>query len=132
MEAVFPNAPPSDVRGRAVFEWMAGERFLIQRWEVPFPEAPDGVAIIGFDEGRDTLLQHYFDSRGVARVVRDELRPRGLEAVQELGRLLAASLLAALRGHVQRGRPDRRGALGDLERRSSWELDFDLIYTKVA
>jgi len=68
MEAVFPNAPPSDVRGRAVFEWMAGERFLIQRWEVPFPEAPDGVAIIGFDEGRDTLLQHYFDSRGVARV----------------------------------------------------------------
>ena len=32
------------------------------------PEAPDGLAIIGFDEGRGTFLQHYFDSRGIARV----------------------------------------------------------------
>ena len=33
-----------------VFEWMAGEQFLIERWEVPVPEAPDGLAIIGFDD----------------------------------------------------------------------------------
>jgi hypothetical protein len=68
MEAVFPGAPPSDARGRVSFEWMAGERFLIQRWDTPVPEAPDGLAVIGYDEGRETLLQHYFDSRGVARV----------------------------------------------------------------
>src|SRR5439155_1471157 len=28
----------------------------------------DGIAIIGFDADKATLLQHYFDSRGVARV----------------------------------------------------------------
>ena len=28
---------------------MSGRRFLIQRWEVPVPEAPDGIAIIGAD-----------------------------------------------------------------------------------
>ena len=50
-----------------VFEWMTGEQFLIEL-EVPVPEAPDGLAIIGFDEGRGTFLQHYFDSRGIARV----------------------------------------------------------------
>ena len=36
--------------------------------EVAVPEAPDGIAIIGADsehEGR--FLEHYFDSRGVAR-----------------------------------------------------------------
>ena len=57
----FPGAPPV-AGGRVVFEWMTGEQFLIEL-EVPVPEAPDGLAIIGFDEGRGTFLQHYFDSR---------------------------------------------------------------------
>jgi Protein of unknown function (DUF1579) len=68
IEAVFPQAPPSDLRGKTVFEWMTGGQFLIQRWEVPVPEAPDGLAIIGADPGGQNYLQHYFDSRGVARL----------------------------------------------------------------
>ncbi len=40
----------------------------MQRWEVPDPAIPDGIAIIGFDPDRGTYLQHYFDSRGVARL----------------------------------------------------------------
>ena len=48
----FKDVPPPDVGARVVFEWMPGGRFLIQRWEVPVPEAPDGVAIIGADPGR--------------------------------------------------------------------------------
>ena len=27
---------------------------LVQRWEIPVPEAPDGVAVLGYDEGRGT------------------------------------------------------------------------------
>ena len=46
------------------FEWLAGKRFLIQRWEVEHPDAPDGIAIIGFDMAKTAYLQHYFDSRG--------------------------------------------------------------------
>jgi hypothetical protein len=67
MRVAFPGAPPAE-GGRTEFTWMTGEQFLLQRWEAPVPEAPDGLAIIGFDAGRGTLLQHYFDSRGVARV----------------------------------------------------------------
>jgi hypothetical protein len=67
MRVRFPGEPPV-AGGRVVFEWMTGERFLIQCWDVPVPEAPDGLAIIGFDEGRGTFLQHDFDSRGIARV----------------------------------------------------------------
>src|SRR3712207_7056819 len=47
---------------RTSFEWMSGGRFLLQRWEIPHPAAPDGLAVIGWDEGRGILLQHYFDS----------------------------------------------------------------------
>jgi hypothetical protein len=68
MEVEFPGAPPTGPGGSLSFEWMPGQKFLVQRWEVPVPEAPDGIAIIGFDEGRGTYLQHYFDSRGVARL----------------------------------------------------------------
>lgn len=68
MEADVPNAPPTDIRGRTVFEWLPGEQFLVQRWEVLIPFVPDGIAIIRFDPGRGAYLQHYFDSRGIARL----------------------------------------------------------------
>ena len=68
IEAVFPGGPPSDLRGRLTFEWLPGGGFLVQRWEVPIPEAPDGLAVIGFHPDRGTFLQHYFDNRAVARV----------------------------------------------------------------
>jgi hypothetical protein len=70
VDATFPDAPP----GRATFEWMPGGRFLVERWEFSSPGSGadvvdfSGIAIIGFDPDRQTYLQHYFDSRGVARV----------------------------------------------------------------
>jgi hypothetical protein len=58
-----------DVTGRAVFEWVLGGQFLIERSEAPdVPDAPDGIAIIGVDREGEAYTQHYFDSRGVARV----------------------------------------------------------------
>ena len=56
------------VHAKCVFEWLPGERFLIQRWDVEHPDAPDGIAIIGFNADTGAFSQHYFDSRGVARV----------------------------------------------------------------
>ena len=67
--AAFKNIPPADAGARVTFEWLPGKTFLIERWEVPVPEAPDGIAIIGADpKSEGNYLQHYFDSRGVARV----------------------------------------------------------------
>ena len=50
------------------FEWLTGKHFLVQRWQIEHPDAPDGIAIIGYDADTATFRQHYFDSRGVARV----------------------------------------------------------------
>src|ERR1700733_280948 len=75
MEPRFDGIPPADEGARAAFEWLPGGQFLVQRWRVPVPEAPDGIAIIGSDPSKeDQYLQHYFDSRGVARLYRMTLQ----------------------------------------------------------
>jgi hypothetical protein len=129
-EARFPGLSPGDVRGRVSFEWMAGERFLIQRWEVPIPEAPDGLAIIGHDEGRGTLLQHYFDSRGVARVY--EMTLGG--GVWTLTRTTPDfSPLSFAQRFVGRFSDDGMRIDGRWEIAhdgTTWEHDFELVYTR--
>ena len=130
MRAVFPGAPPVE-GGRVVFAWMAGERFVIQRWEVPAPEAPDGLAIIGFNEGRGSFLQHYFDSRGVARVY-------GMSLEQGVWRLWRESPDYSPLDFAQRytGTFSDDGATiaGRWEIAQdgvTWEHDFDLTYLRV-
>jgi hypothetical protein len=117
---------PADVRGRATFEWMPGERFLIQRWETPAP-APDGLAVIGPHEDRDGLVQHYFDSRGVHRVYDMALA----DGVWTLEREHP--------GFDQRWRAtfsdDGATIEGEWEMRddgANWRRDFGLVYTRVA
>jgi hypothetical protein len=75
MEANFDTGEPV-AGGSVTFEWMPGGKFLMQRWTIPVPEAPDGLAVIGWDEGRGTLLQHYFDSRGVTRLYEAAMKDR--------------------------------------------------------
>jgi hypothetical protein len=65
IEATHPAYPAVVVAGRASFEWLEGERFLIQRTRADHPDFPDSISIIGAADGR--LFMHYFDSRGVQR-----------------------------------------------------------------
>lgn len=44
-------AEPADVGARVTFEWIGDRAFLLERWTIPIPEAPNGLAIIGWDEG---------------------------------------------------------------------------------
>jgi hypothetical protein len=43
-------------------------QFLVQRTEVPVPEAPDSLASVGAELETGGYIQHYYDSRGVARL----------------------------------------------------------------
>ena len=129
MGVTIPEAP----QGRVLFEWMPGERFLIERWDIPHPDAPDGVAIMGYDEGRGTLLQHYFDSRGVARVY-----DMGLEdGLWTLSRTRPDfSPLKFWQRFEGRFSEDGRKIEGAWEishdEGASWELDFHIAFTKVS
>jgi hypothetical protein len=126
VEAVFPQLPPSDERGHTIFQWGPGEAFLIQRWEAPGDDFPDGVAIIAVDEDSGDLIQHYFDSRGVVRRYEMSIA----EGVWSL-RKLTPGFAQRFRGEFGAGGETIEGAWEKSEDGSDWEHDFDLIYRKV-
>src|SRR5215217_2686968 len=130
MRVRFPGEPPV-AGGRVVFEWMTGERFLIQCWDVPVLEAPDGLAVIGFDAGRGTFLQHYFDSRGIARVYAMSLE----DGVWTLWRDTPDfSPFAFAQRYTGRFSDDGTTIAGRWEIAHdglTWEHDFDLTYLRV-
>ena len=68
IEMTHPMAEDTVVRGRATYEWLEGDRFLIQRAVNDHPDFPDSISVIGVMEGEDDLKMQYFDSRGVHRV----------------------------------------------------------------
>lgn len=119
-----PEAPV----GRTSFTWLEGGKFLIQRWTVDIPEAPDGIAVIGPDATGQHLVQHYFDSRGIARVYRmtldddvwtlwrsdDDFSQRFVGTIQD----------GTITGAWYTGPPN---APAD---QTEWTHDFDLVYTK--
>jgi hypothetical protein len=131
VEAVAPWAP-SDLRGRTVFEWMTGGTFLLQRWEVPVDEAPDGLAVIGPEPGRGAgYVQHYFDSRGVARVY----AMRFEDGVWTLSRTEAdvspLDFAQRFTGTITDDGRTIRCRWEISHDGTTWEHDFDLVYTRV-
>ncbi|MBI3968058.1 MAG: hypothetical protein HY329_20655, partial [Chloroflexi bacterium] len=74
MVAAPPGGPSWPGEARARFEWLDGGAFLIQRWTVDLPAAPNGTAIIGCDAANGTYFQLYADDRGVCRVYEMGLR----------------------------------------------------------
>jgi len=121
-----PN-PGDAPRARTTFEWLPGSRFLIQRWEVEHPEAPDGIAIIGFDADKATLLQHYFDSRGVARVYEMTFA----DNVWTLQRFAAAPDFSQRFTGTFNKAGDTISGMWEISRDgATWEHDFDLTYTR--
>lgn len=135
MDVVFPDArqrPPEDTGARTVFEYGPGAQFVIQRWQVPHPAAPDGIAIITTDPASGGFLQHYFDSRGVVRLYqmtfssgawtmqRTEADFSPLDFSQRWEAELSAEV------DIIRGRwLDRTGD-------GEWSHDFELTYTRLA
>ena len=132
MEAVFPGAPPTGPGGKVTFEWMPGGRFLVERWEVPVPEAPDGLAIIGFDEGRETLLQHYFDSRGIARVYEMSLSDGVWKLERSSADFSPLDFSQRFTGEFSDDGKTISGRWEICHDGSTWEHDFDLTYIRVA
>jgi hypothetical protein len=127
LEVEFADGPA----GRVEFAWMPGERFVVQRWEVPVPEAPDGLAVIGFDDGRARYLQHYFDSRGVARVYEMSFDGR----VWKLWRTTPDFSLLNFWQRYEGTFSDDLNAIGGRweishDEGSSWEVDFELTYRR--
>jgi hypothetical protein len=130
LAATFEGAPP-DSGARVEFAWLEGKTFLIERWQVPVPEAPDGIAIIGADpehEGR--YLQHYFDSRGVARVYRMSFDDGVWKLWREEADFSPLDFSQRFTGTFSDDGSTIAGGWEICHDGTTWEKDFDLTYSR--
>ncbi len=127
MEAGPPGGPPWPGEARVSFEWLEGGKFLIERWKIDLPEAPDGIAIIGAGDQPETFRQHYFDSRGVHRIYEMTLD----DGVWKLSRDAPDPFPQRYIGTFSDDGKTIAGRWEKAEDGANWETDFDLTYTKV-
>jgi hypothetical protein len=132
LEASLPGAGPSGVGGRCTFEWMPGGQFLVQRWQVDDPNAPDGVAIIGPDAERGGYVQHYFDSRGVARVYAMRLGDGVWSLERHTGDFTPLTFHQRFAGRISADGATIEGPWETSQDGAAWEHDFVLTYRRVA
>jgi hypothetical protein len=133
MAAAFKGMPAADpdAGGRVSFEWLPGGRFLIQRWEVPVPEAPDGIALIGADPGTEgNYLQHYFDTRGVARVYKMSFENGVWKLWRDEPDFSPLDPSQRFTGRFSEDGRTIAGAWEICHDGETWEHDFDLTYTR--
>jgi hypothetical protein len=125
---------PDGTAGEAscTFEWALDGNFLIQRSEVPVPEAPDAISIISLDPKSENYLQHYFDSRGVIRVYDMALTDGQWTLTRESEDFSPLNFWQRYEGAWEDAGDTIRGHwLMNQEKDGNYELDFDLDYVRV-
>jgi len=113
------------VHGEMSVEWLDGGGYLIQRSWAEDTRFPRGISLIGPTEDGDRIVQHYFDSRGVARIYDIALEGGVLRLSRDdedfaqrfVGRFSDDG--SAIEGAWERTEPD-----------GSWVHDFDLTYRR--
>jgi hypothetical protein len=119
-------ALPDPVHGQKTFEWLEGGHFLIERSHMEHPEVPDSISIYSTDNAARGLAQHYFDSRGVYRVMKMSLRDGTWKVWRdEPGFSQRFTGTFSDDGNTIK-------ILGELSKDGvKWERDFEQIYTKI-
>jgi hypothetical protein len=117
--------------GRSRFEWDLNRQFLLQRTEVPIPEAPDSLTIVGIDLETGAYTQHYYDSRGTARLYTISLASGVWTLTRESPDFTPLDFRQRFTGRFSEDRNTISGAwekgFGD----GAWQHDFALTYRRV-
>ena len=127
LEATHPAFPDLVVPGRASFEWLDGERFLIQRSSADHPDFPNSISVIGAmsDEDDGPLSMHYYDSRGVHRVYSLEMSEGVLRIARD-----APGFSQRLEAQVADD-GDSFGGVWQLSRDDeTWDEDLEITYRR--
>ncbi len=134
MDAVFPDGrqgPAGDSGARTTFGWGPGERFVIQRWQVPHPSAPDGIAIIAPDAAGH-WQQHYFDSRGVVRIYTMRFDDRVWTMERTAPDFSPLDFAQRWEAELSPGGETIRGRWSTGAADGAWRHDFALTYTRLS
>ena len=128
---LLPGVELPDVDARVTFEWVGDQAFVLERWTVPIPEAPDGLAVIRWDEGRGTFLQHFFDERGVARVYEMTLGDGVWTLERTKPDFSDFNFSQRFSGTFSDDGRRIDGTFEIANDHETWEKDFDVVYTRV-
>jgi hypothetical protein len=135
MALVMPGEPIPDelpdVGARVTFEWMGAKAFVIERSTVPVPDAPDGLSVIGWDAGRSSFLQHYFDDRGVARIYEMSFAAGIWKLERTKPDFSPFEFSQRFTGTFTRDGKRIDGVWEIAHDHKTWQKDFDLIYTRL-
>jgi hypothetical protein len=125
-----PLPPELADAARTTFEWTLGGAFLLQRSSVPVPEAPDGLSMIGPDAGGG-YTQHYFDSRGIARLYAMTLDGRDWTLERHTPDFSPLPFHQRWLGTFSADGDRIDGRWETSPDGRDWELDFELTYRRV-
>jgi hypothetical protein len=115
---------------RTTFEWTLGGAFLLQQASVPVPQAPDGLCLIGLDGG-DGYTQHYFDSRGIARVYAMTFDGREWTLERRTADFTPLNFHQRWSGTFSDDGREIHGRFETSPDGREWQLDFELSYFRV-
>jgi len=136
LEVRFPGDQPSPSStagdgplARSRFEWALDRQFLLQRTEVPVPEAPDSLTIVSADPQTGAYTQHYYDSRGVARLYAMSLADGVWTLTRESSDFTRLDFCQRFTGTFSADGNTISGAW-EQGRDGDWEHDFALTYRR--
>lgn len=138
VEAQFPGDQPRPSTGadanpmaRSWFEWALDRQFLLQRTELPIPEAPDSLTIISTDLETCSYTQHYYDSRGVVRLYAMSLADQVWTLARESPDFMPLEFRQRFTGRFSEDASSISGAWEKCLDGGEWEHDFALTYHRV-
>jgi hypothetical protein len=117
------------VRGTTTFDWLDGGGYLIQRAAMDDPVFPRCVMVIGPAAGGGRVVQHYFDSRGVARVYEVGFEDGVLRLWRDF---VEGDFAQRYSGRLSADGARIDGVWEACRDGETWEHDFALIYTRSA
>ena len=132
VHARFPDRPEDVVTGRLVYEWGPGEAFLMQRSEAVPAGFPEAITIVGVDGSREAYLQHYFDSRGVARLYQMRFEDLDWSLLRTTADFTELGFAQRYSGRFSDDLATIRGAWESSGDGTTWTHDFELTHTRAA
>jgi hypothetical protein len=117
-------------RGRSRFEWTLDGQFLLQRTEIPVPEAPDSLTIISANPETGAYTQHYYDSRGVVRLYAMTLAGGRWTLTRESPDFSPLDFRQRFTGSFSQDGNTITGAWEKSLGGTSWQRDFALTYRR--
>jgi hypothetical protein len=138
MEVRFPGGQPASPGGGgdgpvalSRFEWILGRQFLLQRTEMAVAGPPDGMMIVSADLETGAYTQHYYDSRGVARLYAMSLAGGVWTLTRESPDFTPLDFRQRFSGTFSDDGNTISGTWEKSVNDADWEHDFALTYRRV-